>query len=65
MKNNAELFFNFPLMAADNPFVDLSSQKDQEYFCDGLAEELINKLSNIENLRVLARASALQINVML
>ncbi|MFC2141937.1 protein kinase [Acidobacteriota bacterium] len=40
------------------PFADLSPQKDQEYFCDGLAEELINRLSNIENLRIPARASA-------
>jgi len=40
------------------PFVDLSPQKDQEYFCDGLAEELINRLTNIENLRVPARTSA-------
>jgi serine/threonine protein kinase/Tfp pilus assembly protein PilF len=40
------------------PFADLSAQKDQEYFCDGLAEELINRLTNIENLRVPARASA-------
>jgi len=40
------------------PFEDLSLQKDQEYFCDGLAEELINRLTNIENLRVPARASA-------
>jgi len=40
------------------PFADLSPQKDQEYFCDGLAEELINRLANIENLRIPARASA-------
>ncbi len=40
------------------PFEDLSPQKDQEYFCDGLAEELINRLTNIENLRVPARTSA-------
>ena len=39
------------------PFVDLSPQKDQEYFCDGLAEELINRLTNIANLRIPARAS--------
>ena len=39
------------------PFEDLSPQKDQEYFCDGLAEELINRLTNIENLRIPARAS--------
>ena len=40
------------------PFEDLSLRKDQEYFCDGLAEELINRLTNIENLRVPARTSA-------
>ena len=40
------------------PFVDMSSQKDQEYFCDGIAEELINGLSHIRNLRVVARTSA-------
>ena len=40
------------------PFEDLSPEKDQEYFCDGLAEELINTLSNIKNLRVVARTSA-------
>ena len=40
------------------PFEDLSPQKDQDYFCDGLAVELINRLSNIENLKVPARASA-------
>jgi TolB-like protein len=40
------------------PFEDLSLRKDQEYFCDGLAEELINRLANIENIRVPARASA-------
>jgi len=40
------------------PFVDLSSQKDQEYFCDGLADELINRLTKIESLMVPARTSA-------
>jgi serine/threonine-protein kinase len=40
------------------PFADLSPQKDQEYFCDGLAEELINALTQIEELRVVARTSA-------
>ena len=40
------------------PFEDLSPQKDQDYFCDGLAVELINRLTNIENLKVPARASA-------
>ena len=40
------------------PFVDISPQKDQEYFCDGMTEELINRLSNIKELRVPARTSA-------
>ncbi len=40
------------------PFTDLSPQRDQEYFCDGLAEELINSLSHIHELRVAARTSA-------
>jgi serine/threonine protein kinase/Tfp pilus assembly protein PilF len=40
------------------PFVDLSPQKDQEYFCDGVAEELINALTHIKDLRVVARTSA-------
>jgi serine/threonine protein kinase len=40
------------------PFVDMSPQKDQEYFCDGMTEELINRLSNIQSLRVPARTSA-------
>ncbi len=40
------------------PFVDLSPQKDQEYFCDGIAETLINELTRIEGLHVVARTSA-------
>lgn len=40
------------------PFANLSPEKEQEYFCDGLTEELINALSNIKNLRVVARTSA-------
>ncbi|MCJ7679945.1 MAG: protein kinase, partial [Candidatus Aminicenantes bacterium] len=40
------------------PFVDISPQKDQEYFCDGMAEELINSLTKIKDLRVVARTSA-------
>jgi len=40
------------------PFIDLSPEKDQEYFCDGLAEELINSLTKVEDLRTVARTSA-------
>jgi adenylate cyclase len=40
------------------PFADLSRDKDQEYFADGLAEELLNMLSKIRGLRVASRTSA-------
>lgn len=40
------------------PFVNMSADPQNEYFCDGLAEELINALTKIERLRVVARASA-------
>jgi len=39
------------------PFADISPQKDQEYFCDGITEELINALTNVRDLRVVARTS--------
>jgi len=39
------------------PFTDLSPQKDQEYFCNGLAESLINALSKVRDLRVPAMNS--------
>ena len=42
------------------PFADLSPNHDQEYFSDGLAEELLNHLTKIPNLRVVARTSAFQ-----
>ena len=40
------------------PFSNLSPEKEQEYFCDGLSEEIINALSHIRELRVVARTSA-------
>ncbi len=42
------------------PFADMSPQKDQDYLCEGLAEELINSLAQVEGLRVAARTSAFQ-----
>jgi serine/threonine-protein kinase len=40
------------------PFENMSADPEQEYFCDGIAEEIINTLTQIENLRVIARTSA-------
>jgi TolB-like protein len=40
------------------PFVDMSEKKDQEYFSDGLTEELIDKLTKVPDLRVPARTSS-------
>lgn len=40
------------------PFTDMSPGKDQEYMGDGLAEELLNLLAQIPELRVISRSSA-------
>ena len=40
------------------PFADMSAGKDQEYFSDGLAEEIINALVKVPGLKVIARTSA-------
>jgi len=40
------------------PFLDLAPGRDQEYFCDGLSEELTNRLAHLRGLRVVARTSA-------
>ena len=42
------------------PFADMSAAKDQEYFSDGLAEELINDLAKVSGLKVVGRSSAFQ-----
>jgi TolB-like protein/Tfp pilus assembly protein PilF len=39
------------------PFVNMSSDKENEYFSDGITEELINALANIEGLRVVSRTA--------
>ncbi len=40
------------------PFVDLSEKKDQQYFADGMAEEIIDRLVQVPDLRVPARTSS-------
>ena len=42
------------------PFVDMSEKKDQEYFADGLADELLNVLARVPGLRVIGRTSSFQ-----
>ena len=49
-----------PPSVAVLPFSDLSPARDQEYFCDGLAEELIAALGRLEGVRVASRTSAFQ-----
>ena len=40
------------------PFDDLSPTKDQAYFSDGIAEELLNALAQVQGLKVAGRASS-------
>ena len=40
------------------PFADMSRDKDQDYFSDGISEELLNLLAKIPELRVIARTSS-------
>jgi TolB-like protein/Flp pilus assembly protein TadD len=42
------------------PFSDLSEHGDQNYFCEGIAEEILNALCKIPNLRVVSRVTAFQ-----
>ena len=42
------------------PFIDLSQEQDQEYFSDGMMEEILNHLAKIKDLRVISRTSSMQ-----
>jgi serine/threonine protein kinase/Tfp pilus assembly protein PilF len=49
---------NTALSIAVLPFTNMSNDAENEFFCDGLAEELLNSLAKIEKLKVAARTSA-------
>jgi TolB-like protein/tetratricopeptide (TPR) repeat protein len=42
------------------PFVDMSEKRDQEYFADGMAEEVIDLLAKVPSVRVIGRTSSFQ-----
>jgi TolB-like protein/Tfp pilus assembly protein PilF len=42
------------------PFADMSEKKDQEYFADGMAEEILDLLAKLPGIRVIGRTSSLQ-----
>jgi len=42
------------------PFTDMSPQKDQEYFCDGMTEQILTNLAQLSNLKVIARTSVMK-----
>ena len=49
-----------PPSVAVMPFADLSPQKDQQYFCEGMADEIITALGGLKGLRVASRTSAVR-----
>src|ERR1017187_7042459 len=42
------------------PFTDMSEKKDQEYFADGIAQEVLDRLTKVPGLKVVGRASSFQ-----
>jgi TolB-like protein len=42
------------------PFIDMSEKRDQEYFADGMAEEIIDLLVKVPGLKVIGRTSSFQ-----
>ena len=55
---HAVVFSPPPYSIAVLPFVNMSGDKEQDYFSDGLSEELLNDLSRINELQVAARTSS-------
>ena len=42
------------------PFTNISADKEQEYFCDGMTEDIITKLAHIKDLKVISRTSVMK-----
>ena len=57
-KNNPKLFRGRDASIAVLPFDNMSGDPEQEYFTDGIVEDIITELSFIKNLRVIARNSS-------
>ncbi|MDX1570511.1 MAG: tetratricopeptide repeat protein [Xanthomonadales bacterium] len=57
-KNDSDPFSKSELSIAVLPFADMSPAGDQGYFADGLAEELLNVLARVDDLKVAARTSS-------
>ncbi len=55
-KQSKETFTSIAVL----PFADMSSNKDQEYFCDGMTEEILTRLSKLRELKVIARTSVMR-----
>jgi eukaryotic-like serine/threonine-protein kinase len=55
-----QLHSDTPHSIAVLPFVDLSPQRDHEYFCDGMAEEILNALARLPGLRVASASRSFQ-----
>ena len=49
---------SLPHSIAVLPFVNMSADSENEYFCDGISEELLNKLAQLSGLKVAARTSS-------
>jgi TolB-like protein/class 3 adenylate cyclase/Flp pilus assembly protein TadD len=67
-RDNLQVQFSKPIKSASEksiavlPFVNMSNDPEQEYFGDGVAEEILNSLSHLKDLKVVGRSSSFQFN---
>jgi serine/threonine-protein kinase len=59
-KTNAAIETKWQNSIAVLPFKNISADKEQEYFCDGMTEQLITNLTSLPNVKVIARTSVMQ-----